>query len=514
MIDILLKNPLLLLFIVAAIGYPLGRIKIAGASLGVAAVLFVGLGIGALNPGLKLPDIIITLGQVLFLYTIGLASGSVFFASFLQKGLAHILLALGVLLLGGLLTVLARSFFHFTPGSSVGMFTGSLTSTPAMASVVDYVGAVTPPNLVDQARSEPVVAYSLTYPVGVLGMILTIFFTSRLWKVDLLAEGRALRHLGGSNEPLRNQTVSITNPDISGIPIRDLVTRRRWKVIFGRSRRDGQLTLPTGEHTFAVGDLVNLVGVQDDLDEVTAAIGEPSFEHLEQDLTKYDKRRFFISNPHIAGKRLRDLDLLGRYGAIVTRIRRGDVELLPHGDTVLALGDQIRIVAERDTLERLANLLGDSYRAVSEIDILTFSLGLAIGLLVGLVPIPLPGGLHFSLGVAGGPLIVALILGALGRSGPLVWSLPYSANLTLRQIGLVLFLAGVGTRSGYAFYSTLRSGSGIGLLASGAAITCIVALVALVIGYRLLKIPMTLLMGILSGMQTQTAVLSFAVEQT
>jgi putative transport protein len=263
-----------------------------------------------------------------------------------------------------------------------------------------------------------------------------------------------------------------------------------------------------------VGDLVNLIGIQDDLDEVTSAMGECCLEHLEQDLTKYDKRRFFVSNSKVAGKRLRDLDLLGNYGAIVTRIRRGDVELLPHGDTVLALGDQIRIVAEYDTLEQLASLLGDSYRAVSEIDILTFSLGLGIGLLVGLVPIPLPGGLHFSLGVAGGPLIIALLLGALGRTGPLVWSIPYSANLTLRQAGLILFLAGVGTRSGYAFYSTLRSGSGFAILASGAAITCIVALVALVIGYRLLKIPMTILMGILSGMQTQTAVLTYAIEQT
>jgi putative transport protein len=161
---------------------------------------------------------------------------------------------------------------------------------------------------------------------------------------------------------------------------------------------------------------------------------------------------------------------------VVTRVRRGDVELLPTGETILELGDRVRVLAPRDRLEVLSRFFGDSYRALSEIDILTFSLGLALGLCLGLLPIPLPGGVVLHLGIAGGPLVVAHILGALGRTGPLVWNPPYSANLTLRQIGLILFLAGIGTRSGFAFWQALRQDSGWTLLAAGAVLTLTVSM--------------------------------------
>jgi putative transport protein len=157
---------------------------------------------------------------------------------------------------------------------------------------------------------------------------------------------------------------------------------------------------------------------------------------------------------------------------------------------------------------------GDSYRAASEVDVLTFGLGLALGLLLGILPLPLPGGLRVTLGFAGGPLIVALLLGTLERTGPLVWSLPYSASTTLRQIGLVLFLAGIGTRAGSGFLATFASGSGLALFGAGALITFTTAFAALAIGYRLMRIPMSLLVGMVAGIQTQPAVLGYALEQT
>jgi putative transport protein len=180
---------------------------------------------------------------------------------------------------------------------------------------------------------------------------------------------------------------------------------------------------------------------------------------------------------------------------------------------VLELGDRVRVVARPDQMNAVSRFFGDSYRSLSEVDLLTLNLGFALGLLVGMIPIPLPGA-TIRLGFAGGPLIVALILGALGRTGPLVWSLPYSANLTLRQIGLILFLAGIGTRSGYAFVSTLQGGGGLTLFVAGAAITILMALVTLVLGYRVLHIPMGVLIGMLAGLQTQPALLGFALEQT
>jgi len=188
--------------------------------------------------------------------------------------------------------------------------------------------------------------------------------------------------------------------------------------------------------------------------------------------------------------------------------------MLAQEDTVLEPGDRIRVLTRRDRLDEVSRYFGDSYRAISEIDILSFSLGLALGLLLGTVPIPLPGGVDLKLGFAGGPLVVALVLGWLGRTGRFVWSLPYSANLTLRQAGLVMFLAGVGTRSGYAFVSTLTQGGGLALLVAGGLITFTVALTTLIVGHKVLGIPMSVLTGLLGGLQTQPAVLGFALEQT
>ncbi|HEX9019619.1 MAG TPA: TrkA C-terminal domain-containing protein, partial [Anaerolineaceae bacterium] len=428
-IAILRDNPLLLLFLVAAIGYPLGRVKVGGTSLGVAAVLFVGLAFGALDPNLKLPEVVYQMGLVLFVYTIGLANGSVFFASLGKKGLRYNALVTVSLVLAALLTVAARSAFKLNPASTAGMFAGSLTNTPALASVVEHIKAA---GLGEPALSEPVVAYSLTYPIGVLGMILAVYLAQRIFKVDYAAEACRLPEYSSANEPIHSRTICVICD--TGQTIAELIRAHHWTVVFGRIRREGNMALVTGQTVLRPGDLVTLIGTEDDLDEVTQVVGDTHCgERLEFDISQYDKRRIFVSNPQVTGKRLRDLDIISRYGALVTRIRRGDSELLPSGEMVLMPGDQIRVVAPHEQMDALAHLFGDSYRAISEIDILTFSLGLGLGLLLGLVPFPLPGGLTFRLGLAGGPLIAALFLGWRGRTGSMVWALPYSANLTLRQ---------------------------------------------------------------------------------
>ncbi len=512
MIAILKENPLLLLFVVAAIGYPLGRVKVGGASLGVAAVLFVGLAFGAVDPNLKLPEVVYQLGVVLFVYTIGLSSGGVFFASLRHKGLRFNLLTIGSLLLAAALAAALHWVFKLNGAYTAGMYAGSLTNTPALAGVVEHIKSAAAVELREEVLAAPVIAYSISYPVGVLGMLMVISIFQRVWKIDYAEEARRTPEYAGGSEPLMTRTICISRE--VDTPVRELVRRNRWDVVFGRIRTtDGQYGVTTGQTVFRPGDLVTMIGTKDALDDVEAALGCDCEERLEWDLSRYDKRRIFVSSNQVIGRRLRDLDLIGRYQAIVTRVRRGDTELLPHGETVLAPGDQVRVVAPHDQMNAIAHLLGDSYRVVSEIDILTFSLGLAVGLLLGLLPIPLPGGLTLRLGIAGGPLIVALILGARGRTGPLIWTLPYGANLTLRQVGLICFLAGVGTRAGYAFFSTLTQGAGGWLFLSGALITCLTAVITLWVGYKVLKIPMGLLVGILAGLQTQPAVLSFAQEQ-
>lgn len=514
MIQILINNPILLLSIVSAIGYVLGRIKIAGVSLGVSAVLFVGLAFGALDPNLKLPEIVYLLGLVIFVYTIGLSSGPGFFVSLQRKGLRDNLLVLGVLLVAALLAGAARLVIGVSAPVAAGIFAGSLTNTPALAGAIEQLKRRASGALSDEVLAEPVVGYSVTYPMGVLGMILAIYVLQRVWKVDYAAEARSFPELSPGSERLINRTVRITQPGVAGRTIGELVRANRWNVVFSRIQHDGHMSLATTDVPLHLNDLVSVIGAPEEIERVVTALGEVVPEGLDLDRHTLDFRRVFVSNPEVVGRRLRDLDLPRTHGAIITRLRRGDVDILPHGDTVLELGDRVRIVTRRDNLDEVSRYFGDSYRSLSEVDVVSLGLGLTLGLLVGMIPIPLPGGGAFTLGFAGGPLIVALVLGWLERSGPIIWSLPYSANLTLRQMGLIMFLAGVGTRSGYSFVSTLVQGGGFAIFLIGAGITAFAALSLLFVGHKLLKIPMGLCIGLLAGMQTQPAVLAFASEQT
>lgn len=509
MIDTLAANPLLLLFLVAAVGYPLGRLKVRGFSLGIAAVLFVGLAFGALDPRLGLPEIIYQFGLVVFIYTVGLASGGAFFASLRHRGVRDNLLVLALLVAGAGLALFGSWLLGLSGATTAGLFAGSLTNTPALASVIEALR-----NAGEVAAAEPVVAYAVTYPVGVIGVILVIVWGQLVFKPDYAAEALALRDLGVSGENLQNLTVRVTHAHASEVPVHDLREQHGWSVILGRYRRGSVTGLVHTDTVLSVGDEISLIGTEGEVRAAAAFLGDVTDAHLEFDRSDLDFRRIFVSNPQVVDKTLAQLALPERFGALVTRVRRGDLDHLPTSATRLELGDRVRVVARREQFGPLATFFGDSQRALAEIDVLVFSLGLACGLLLGLVPVPLPGGVTFRLGLAGGPLLVALCLGALGRTGSVVWTLPYTANLTLRQLGLVLFLAGVGTRSGYAFVTTLSGAEGLSVFAAGAVLTLTTSALLLVVGHKVLRIPLGVLIGMLAGLQTQPAVLAFANEQT
>jgi putative transport protein len=513
MLQILIDNPLLTLVIVAAIGYAVGQIKIAGTSLGIAAVLFVGLLFGAIDARLKLPDTIYLIGLVVFVYTIGLSSGPTFFRALRRQGVRDNLLCVGMLLAGAILLVALQRMLGLRPALVAGMFAGSFTNTPALASILDYIRIYATAGR-DQLLAEPVVGYSATYIVGVIGPMLAMLIARRIWRIDYAREADALRAEGVISDRILQRTVRITRDEVAHQPVEQLATANHWDVVFGRVQRHDRLMLANGQTCFEPGDVVSVIGSAATLDRVTAALGEPVAERLDSDRRELDYRRVFVSDPRLAGQRIKDLKLMERFGAVVTRVRRGDSDELAHGHTVLELGDRVRVVAPPERMEAVSAFFGDSYRAISEVNILSLSIGLALGLLIGLIPISLPGGVRFSLGYAGGPLLVALILGARERTGPLVWTLPYSANLTLRQLGLILFLAGIGTRAGSALLTTFTNGNGWEIVLIGALATCTVMMAALWVGYKLLRIPMSILIGMAAGMQTHPALLSFANEQT
>lgn len=514
LLTFLSAQPLILFFLVAALGYLLGQLKIGGSTLGIAAVLFVGLAFGALDERLKLPEILYQIGLILFVYCIGLSSGRAFFRALRSGGVRANLLV--IFMLGGAagLAVLIHHWLGLTSAQAAGLYAGSLTNTPALAAVLEAVKRNTPVELQEALLTQPVVGYSIAYPMGVLGMIMAIGLMQRWLKPNYQAEARALRHLGGVGEELVSHTARVTNPAVIGKTIGAVVQQYPRRLIFTRHKRNCTITLAGRDSELLAGDIIDVVGVAEDVDEMVALLGESVTEQLALDRSIYDFRRVFVSSPDVIGRRLDQLDLPGKFGALVTRVRRGDMELLAVGPTVLEAGDRVRVVALRERMHAVTTFFGDSYRTLSEVDILPFNLGIVLGLLVGAIPIPIPGGEPFHLGIAGGPLLVALVLGTVERTGPLIWNIPYSANLTLRQFGIVIFLAVIGTRAGYAFVQTLLSSGGILLFLGGALITCVTALATLWIGSKLLHIPMSLLIGMLAGLQTNPAILSYAAQQT
>ncbi|MDO4246899.1 MAG: TrkA C-terminal domain-containing protein [Deinococcus sp.] len=496
MVQLLIDNPLLLLFLIAAIGYPLGRINIRGFSLGIAAVLFTGLAFGALDPNLKTPPLLYEFGLVLFVYTIGIASGPAFFSAMKRGGPRDNAAVLGAILLAAGAVVAAVKLLGLKGTYAAGLLAGSLTNTPALAGAIERLRGS---GAAEAVQSEPVVAYSVAYPMGVIAMLLAITLLKKLWKVPDAAPPEPIDH---RSVRVRDTAALQTLPDTVRIG-----RYQHGEKVGLAGLYDDQL-----RQEIEPGDTISLIGPASTLAQVVPQVGEDLGEELELSREHLDMRRMFVSEQGVAGHRLGDLPLHEKYGATVTRIRRGDTDHLADENTVLQLGDRVRVVAPRDQMPALTRLFGDSYHRLSEIDAMTFSVGIALGLLLGLVAIPLGGGQTFKLGLAGGPLIVGLILGAVGQTGPLNWQLPYNANLTLRQIGLILFLAGVGSRSGYAFFSTVASPLGLKLFVAGTLITTLAAVTLLWWTHKVQKVPFAHATGLLAGLQTQPAVLGFATE--
>lgn len=502
MLNILVENPTLTVFVVLLLGFLIGSVRFFGFSLGSAGVLFAGLLVSALDPNVKLDPIVYELGLALFVYTIALASGHHFVQSLNRQGLQRNALVLGMLLVGAALTVLVGKLLGLAPGETAGLFAGSFTNTPALAGVIQAIGG-------REGLGDPVVTYSIAYPMGVIGVMLAIFFLEKAMKVNYGQEAKDL-HL--ATEELVSQSILVAENQ-SGTLL-DLVKKYRWPILFGRISHDGKMELAEPNDVLQAGDIISVIGTPADVRQVVAALGTESPEPLEADRSQLDFRRIFVSNPQVAGRTLKELHFHHRFGATVTRVRRGDRDIVPNGDTILELGDRVRVVTPVERVPEVTRFFGDSYKHLSEINLLTFSLGLTLGLLLGAISFPLPGGTTFQLGVAGGSLLVGLLLGALGRTRRLLWTIPYSANLTLRQFGLALFLAGVGLRSGSKFAAQIGSLQGLLMFLGGAALTGLIAALTLWIGHRLLKIPYSIAIGVLSGLQTHPAVLGYASERT
>jgi putative transport protein len=308
--------------------------------------------------------------------------------------------------------------------------------------------------------------------------------------------------------------------DVDGLPtLAELAARYEDKVRFSRLMvgdepgHPGRLDLPAADYAPARGDILTVVGDGPTVERVIVELGHRSSVRLVADRSALDYRRIAVSNRAIAGRHLGDLDLPGQYGVTATRVRRGDVDLLATDDLVLLLGDRVRVVGPTRNIADTASLLGDSERGATDINPVGLFLGLGLGLLLGLVEVPVPGTGGVSLGIAGGPLLVGLVVGRLQRTGPVLWSLPYSVSATLSQLGMLVFLAYAGSSSGAALVDALAGDLGPRLLLLGALVTVTVA-AGLLLTARLTGAYGPRLAGVVAGTQTQPAVLAYANDTT
>ncbi len=514
------RNPLLLLFAVVALGYPISKIKVAGASFGIASILFAGIALGALvmAPGLdptlkgeisKDMKLVYELGLAVFVYAMGLSISHSFWAAFSREGLRKNAVVFLVMLMSTAFVVLLARVMGFNARYAAGLLTGSFTNMPALAGVIERVKAsgASPLEL-----AQPTVASAIAYPIGVLVPMLVIFLSARVFRVNLQEEADSLKAYQAGHQKLEAWTLRVTRPEAEAMAKRDLCAAGGLRVVFGRVLRNADLLLPGPDLGLRLGDLVTVVGSPDDLAQVEALVGERSHVELDRDQSALDATRVFVSRWDVVGVPVGKLDLVNRFQAIITRVRRGDLWFVPDGDTVLELGDRVRVTTRRDNIEAIEEFFGDSYRAISEVSFLTFAMGLAAGLALGQLPIPLGQGIIFKLGFAGGPLAVALILGRFHRIGSLVWNFPYSANHTVRQFGLVLFAAGIGIISGEGFRAILsRDATVLPLFLGAALLVCFVAdSLTMVIGHKGFGIPLNVMFGILAGTHTQPVVLGYA----
>ena len=489
MASLFASSPLLALFVVVALGAAIGAIRIGPLRFGAAGALFVGLIVSALHPEVVSThmSIVQPMGLAFFVYCVGISAGATFFQD-LRKQTNLLALTTIVCVVGALIALAGGRLLGLSSGLTSGLFTGALTAAPALDTATRLTGD---PNAA--------VGYAFGYPVGVIGGILIVTITvTRKW-------------VGPKDTPsLAGASLEAVSIHVSKhINTRDIDAWRDQRVRLSYLRRDGRTRVTAPGEDLLPGDHVVMVGDPESIQETAPLVGEILDHNLEDDRSDLAFERIVVSNPDVAGRSVCELNVTKRFGAVITRVRRGDLDLLARDDLDLQLGDHVAVVVPTDELDGIAEWLGDSERRVAEVDGMAFGIGLVLGLLLGVVSFPLPGGQGFQLGAAAGPLIVGMLLGALRRTGPLVWTLPAAANLTIRQIGLMLFLAALGLNAGPQFASLLGSPEGwrAALLA---AVMVVVCCVIQALGAKFIGLSSARAAGGIAGFLGQPAVLQAA----
>lgn len=492
----LLKSSYFALFLIVALGFMLGRIKVKGVSLDVSAVIFIALLFG--HYGVFIPKELGNFGLVLFIFTIGIQAGPGFFDSFRSKGKTLIIITMLLIGSASLTAVALKYLCGIDTASVVGLMAGALTSTPGLAVAIDST-----------ASPLASIAYGIAYPFGVIGVILFVKLLPKIMRVDLEKEARTLDVERKSKFPeMETCLFKVTNDAVFGKTLAELRFSNMTGAIISRMKSNGHILIPMGITKLSQNDWVQCVGTKEALSQAELLLGEREEGELPLADTQ-DIQSLLLTNKKVVGKQLRELRLHQNFGCTVTRVRRSGIDLTPSENLELKFGDKLMVVGEKEGLNGFACMIGNNAKLLSDTDFFPIAMGIVLGVIFGKLNISLGENISFSPGLTGGVLIVALILSAVGKTGPIIWSMSGPSNQLLRQLGLLLFLAEVGTSAGKTLVATFQT-SGLLLFGVGAAITVIPMLVAVIVGKLIFKISMLDLLGTITGGMTSTPGLAAA----
>lgn len=513
MSDVALSTSLLAL--VAVLGLWLGNFQYKGVGLGIGGVLFGGIVVGHFvdQNGIKLDlhtlQFVQEFGLILFVYSIGIQVGPGFFSSLRStglrlNGLAALLVLLGCLVAAGLHTLLGVPLPVI-----LGILSGAVTNTPSLGAGQQILGELGSSPL---SVSNMGMAYAVAYPFGICGILLSMWLLRLGFRVNVNHEAKEFDQQAGlSREGLGTMNVALRNTNLDGLALASVPVLGDDQVVCSRLKRGDKVSVPRPDTLLQLGDLLHLVGARDALRGAQLVIGEEVQTSLSTRDTDVRVERVVVTNVQVMGKRISDLALTQSYDVVISRLNRAGVELVPDAQTTLQFGDILNLVGMPDAIEAVAGLMGNAQHKLQQVQMLPVFIGIGLGVLLGSIPFYLPGvPAALKLGLAGGPLVVALIVSRIGSIGTLHWFMPPSANLALRELGIVLFLSVVGLKSGGQFFDTLLQGPGASWLLYGMLITLIPLLIVGTLARAFGRTNYLSLCGLLAGSMTDPPALAFA----
>ncbi|HBS5430783.1 putative transporter [Klebsiella variicola] len=503
------------LALVAVVGLWIGNVKIRGVGFGIGGVLFGGIIVGHFvdQAGVALSSpmlhFIQEFGLILFVYTIGIQVGPGFFASLRVSGLRLNLFAILIVILGGLVTAVLHKLFNIPLPVVLGIFSGAVTNTPALGAGQQILRDLGVPfEVVDKMG----MSYAMAYPFGICGILLTMWLVRLFFRINVEKEAQRFEESSGNGHAhLHTINVRVENPNLNQMAIQDVPMLNSDNIVCSRLKRGELLMVPAPGTLIQAGDLLHLVGRPEDLHNAQLVIGQEVATSLSTRGTDLKVERVVVTNEKVLGKKIRDLHVKQRYDVVISRLNRAGVELVASSSASLQFGDILNLVGRQEAIDAVAAELGNAQQKLQQVQMLPVFIGIGLGVLLGSIPLFIPGfPAALKLGLAGGPLIMALILGRIGSIGKLYWFMPPSANLALRELGIVLFLAVVGLKSGGDFVATLTQGEGLSWIAYGIFITAIPLLTVGILARMLAKMNYLTLCGMLAGSMTDPPALAFA----